>query len=73
VLTLPGGYHAEFTPDGTRVIVAAKEPAGRTLVSETVRVYLVHLEDLVAFARSRLTRGLTPAECNQYLRMEVCP
>jgi WD40 repeat protein len=39
----------------------------------TVRAYFTRVDDLVAFARSRLTRGLTESECQQYLRLEACP
>ena len=32
-----------------------------------VRVYALQMEDLVAFAKSRLTRSLTTDECQKYL------
>jgi hypothetical protein len=38
-----------------------------------VRVYLLSIEELVALARSRLTRGLTDEECQQYLHVDTCP
>jgi WD40 repeat protein len=54
-----------FTPDGTRLIVS--------LDDGTVRMYLVKLEDIVALAKTRVTRSLTTEECKQYLHVEACP
>jgi WD40 repeat protein len=39
----------------------------------TVRVYFIQLEDLIAAAWQRVTRSLTPEECQQYLHVEACP
>jgi WD40 repeat protein len=69
LLTLPGGSDVEFTPDGTRVIMATHEEVG----GEIVRTYLLRLEDIVALAKTRVTRLLTTEECQQYLHMETCP
>jgi len=73
LLTLPftGGLDVQFTPDGTRLIVAVEEETA--LVRETVRMYLLRLEDLVALAKTRVTRTLTTEECQQYLHMAQCP
>ena len=65
----PGGFDVEFTPDGTRVIMATYEDVG----GEIVRTYLLRLEDIVALAKSRVTRSLTTEECQKYLHMEACP
>jgi hypothetical protein len=46
-------------------------PAG--LVLDTVRVYVLPAEDIIALAKSRLRRTLTEAECQQYLHMGKCP
>jgi len=54
-----------FSPDGTRLATSGQDG--------TVRVYLLKIEELVALARSRLTRSLTVEECRQYLHMEQCP
>jgi WD40 repeat protein len=54
-----------FSPDGKRLATAGQDGS--------VRVYALDLGDLVAIARSRLTRGLTTEECQQYLHMEACP
>jgi WD40 repeat protein len=70
VVILTGGYRVDFTPDGTRLIVAAE---GQGLVRDIVRVYLVRLEDLVALARTRLTRSLSAEECQRYLHGAPCP
>jgi hypothetical protein len=54
-----------FTQDGARLFTASKDG--------TVRFYLVRIEDLLALAKSRLTRTLTLEECQQYLHVEQCP
>lgn len=69
LLTLPGGFEVEFTPDGTRVITVTVDERGQ----EIVRTYLLQLEDIVALAKTRLTRSLTTEECRTYLHMEQCP
>ena len=54
----------------------AFNPDGKYLASSfdgTARVYVIPPEDLLALARSRLTRDLTVEECQQYLHTEVCP
>jgi hypothetical protein len=38
-----------------------------------VRVYLLRIDDLVALARSRVTRPLTVDECGEYLGASSCP
>jgi len=38
-----------------------------------LRVYAMQIDDLLALARSRLTRSLTSEECQQYLHVEQCP
>ncbi|MFQ5922252.1 MAG: hypothetical protein ACE5M4_05360, partial [Anaerolineales bacterium] len=57
---------AEFSPDGTRLLSS----------SETyfiVRVYALPIDEVVQLARSRLSRSLTTAECQQYLHIDKCP
>jgi WD40 repeat protein/basic membrane lipoprotein Med (substrate-binding protein (PBP1-ABC) superfamily)/DNA-binding SARP family transcriptional activator len=53
-----------FSPDGTLLATSGEDG---------VRIYAVQLEDLVALARARLTRGFTPEECRGYLGPERCP
>lgn len=68
LLAIPGennGPDLGFSPDGRFLAV--------TSGSGKVIVYAVHLDDLLALARSRLTRSLTPAECQRYLRVADCP
>ena len=38
-----------------------------------VRVWALGLDDLIAIANDRLTRGFTDDECRQYLHVERCP
>jgi WD40 repeat protein len=54
-----------FSPDGTRLATAASS-------DETVRLYAINIEDLLALARTRVTRLLKAEECQQYLH-EQCP
>ena len=54
-----------FSPDGTRLASASYDG--------TIRVYVLPVDELVALARSRLTRTWTQAECRQYLQLETCP
>jgi DNA-binding SARP family transcriptional activator len=67
--TLPGHtsgvYGVAFSPDGTRLLTASDDG--------TARVYLLRIQDLVALARTRLTRTWTPEECQQFLHTNQCP
>jgi len=59
------------------VVRSVFSPDGRTLATAsldgTTRVYVVSPEDLLALARSRLTRSLKLEECQKYLHQETCP
>jgi len=70
---LPNGFgrKLQFSPDGTRLMVVVNDPSG--LVLDTVRVYILPTKDIVALAKSRLTRAFTLEECQQYLHVEMCP
>lgn len=37
------------------------------------RVWALDLDDLIAIAEDKLTRGLTDAECREYLHVNACP
>jgi len=69
----PGGFgrKLQFSPDGTRLMVQINDPSG--LVLDTVRVYILPTKDIIALAKSRLTRKLTAEECQQYLHVDACP
>jgi len=54
-----------FSPDGSQLAVGSRDG--------TTRIYLLHIEDLIALAKSRLTRTLTIEECQTYLHVDVCP
>jgi WD40 repeat protein len=54
-----------FSPDGTRLVTGSRDG--------TVRIYVLPVDELVSVARSRLTRGWTAAECEQYLAGGRCP
>ncbi len=53
-----------FSPDGNLLAAAG---------SFAVRVYLLPVQDLVALARTRVTRSLTEQECQNYLHLARCP
>jgi WD40 repeat protein len=56
----------DFSPDGRQLVTASTDG--------TVRVFLTRIDDLIALARSRLTRDLTTQECRQYLHLpDGCP
>jgi WD40 repeat protein/DNA-binding SARP family transcriptional activator len=69
LVTLPGNPTVAFSPDGTRLVTGSRGPKERGLL----RFYLLHIEDLIALAHSRLTRQLTTEECQKYLHIEECP
>ncbi|MEO5887026.1 MAG: BMP family ABC transporter substrate-binding protein [Anaerolineales bacterium] len=50
-----------FSPDGTRLATGG---------DNGVRVYLLRIDDLVALARTRVTRSLTSEECQKYLHLD---
>jgi basic membrane protein A len=61
--------------DDTWLSSVAFSPDGRLLAMSSghgLHLYLTQAEDLVALAETRLTRGVTAAECQRYLRQEVC-
>jgi WD40 repeat protein/serine/threonine protein kinase/DNA-binding SARP family transcriptional activator len=55
---------ASFSPDGRGLLVSGDFGA---------RIYVVHEDDLIALAESRLLRWWTPVECFQFLGLEECP
>ena len=54
-----------FSPDG-RYLAAANADG-------TARIYLLSIDELVAVAGLRVTRALTPLECQLYLHVAQCP
>jgi WD40 repeat protein len=54
-----------FSPDGKRLASASWDG--------TVRVFLLDLDEVMALARSRLTRWFTEAECRALLHLDICP
>ena len=54
-----------FSPDGSKLYTAG--------LDGVMRVYLMDIEELLMLGRSRLTRSLTPEECQTYLRVNECP
>ena len=64
LLTLPIDGVISFSPDGKHLAVGGESG---------VYVFVIPLDDLVALAKSRVTRSLTTEECQQYLHVEECP
>jgi WD40 repeat protein len=59
-----GAGSVSFNPDGKRLAVGGRSG---------VYVFVLPVDDVVALAKSRLTRTLTPEECQQYLHVATCP
>ena len=65
-LILPAGVqNVAFNADGTRLVTSALDAVSR--------VHVLPIEELIALARSRVTRSLTTEECRTYLHVEQCP
>jgi WD40 repeat protein/DNA-binding SARP family transcriptional activator len=58
-------HRAIFSPDGKRLVTAGADG--------TARVYALPIDDIVAIAKTRVTRSLTTDECQKYLHTETCP
>jgi WD40 repeat protein/DNA-binding SARP family transcriptional activator len=54
-----------LSPDGTHLAASGSDG--------TARVYLLRVDDLIAYALGRLTRWFTPQECLTYLHTSTCP
>jgi WD40 repeat protein len=59
-----GLTEAIFSPDGTRLATSSNDG--------TVRVYVLPIQELIDLAQTRLTRGWTEDECQQYLHLDRC-
>lgn len=55
-----------FSPDGQHL-------ATHSLAEDMVRVWTLDPDELVAIAADEVTRGLTSAECQEYLQADTCP
>jgi WD40 repeat protein len=61
---------------GSGVVAVAIDSTGQYVASlseDSLRVWILDVDELVALARSRLTRGFTTDECRTYLHIEACP
>ena len=71
LLTLPSnangvsGVAFSAADSGAHLVVASADGVSR--------IFLLRTDDLLALAQSRVTRSLTPAECQEYLHVEQCP
>ncbi len=66
-LTLYGawGLAVTFSPDGKRLVISGRDDA--------LHIYALPLDDIIAIAKSRVTRALTNDECQKFLHVEQCP
>ncbi len=68
LVTIPadsaGAGSVAFSPDGKRLAVGAVSG---------VYVFVLPVDEVVAMAKSRLTRSLTLEECQKYLHVPACP
>jgi WD40 repeat protein len=64
ILLLPTAGFVSFLPDGKRLAIG--NASGEY-------IFVLPIDDLVALAKSRLTRTLTTDECQQYLHVSSCP
>jgi WD40 repeat protein/DNA-binding SARP family transcriptional activator len=63
-----------FAPDGTTLATIGNNGESATIQGSSIlRVYALRLDDLTGFAERSLSRGLTRAECRQFLHVDVCP
>jgi WD40 repeat protein len=75
LLTLPmggllGPTNLAFSPDG-KILLASVDYSNAG--DFDTRIFLLDSQDLVALAKTRVTRTLTPEECQKYLHVEQCP
>ncbi len=64
LLAFPGGQDIAFNSERHELIIAGND--------SIVRTYMLDIQELLALARSRLTRTFTAEECRQY-RIDPCP
>jgi len=58
-------FGVSFSPDGAHLVTAGADG--------NLRIYALQLDDLLALARARLTRGLALNECRKFLHRQTCP
>ncbi len=59
-------HFLSFSPNG-KYLAFADAATG------SIKFYILDIDELADLARSRLTRGLTPEECQAYLHTDTCP
>ena len=60
-----GTLRVAFSPDGRRLATVSEYGM--------LRIYALPLDDIVAIAKSRVTRTLTLDECQKFLHVDKCP
>jgi WD40 repeat protein/energy-coupling factor transporter ATP-binding protein EcfA2 len=58
-------YRVAFSPDGKRLVIGT--------VDGQVDLYLLDINELKAYAATRVTRSFTEAECKRYFPLQTCP
>ncbi len=59
-----GASAVSFSPDGKRLAVGGKSG---------ISIFYLQIQDVIALAKSRVTRTLTKEECQKYLHVDACP
>ncbi|MBI5032479.1 MAG: helix-turn-helix domain-containing protein [Chloroflexi bacterium] len=54
-----------FSPDGRRLLIGDEEGI--------LRIFALPVEDIIAIAKTRVTRALTTDECQKFLHVDKCP
>jgi WD40 repeat protein/transcriptional regulator with XRE-family HTH domain len=71
LLTLPGFRSGAISPDGKLLASVSADSNSPNIIS--VNIYTLQIGDLVALAKSRLTRTWTLDECQTFLHTNQCP
>jgi WD40 repeat protein len=58
-------YGLAFSPDGKHLATSGEDGI--------VQVYTLDIGELLDLARTRVTRTLTPDECQRYFQSPACP
>ena len=61
-----GGMAIVYKAYGTRLVTRRRD-------DQSLRMYLLQIDDLISLAKSRVTRSFTKEECQRYLHVDAYP